>query len=65
MNNFTLLALHRFFCWINSFIQIFCCIINIVTFTIYRPYLEISFLSWSSRLVLTLKQKQDNRRKKK
>ncbi len=37
---------HRIYLWINAWIGIVCNIINIITFTTYRPWWDFTHMSW-------------------
>lgn len=41
--------LHYLTCWIGSWIEILCCIINIVTFCYYRPWWDFAFMFWVTK----------------
>ncbi len=35
--------------WLISWIEIACALINIITFTAYRPWWDFKFMAWSSK----------------
>ena len=50
-----------FFKWITSLIAIFCEVINILSLTLYRPWWDYKFMSYTHSLLIKERMNKSNR----
>lgn len=52
-----------FFNWIRAWLEIFCAIVSICTFALYRPWFDFSWFMWASKYQIERRMLQNGGRR--